>query len=563
MTAFSRRAADGCCRSPSCAGAGAWTTTGRRSPPGAAGGSAWWTRCPCATSGSRWPRATPTPRPSRRRARFLADRPYVHTDRGPAHAGHRPQARPLMRVLVVPKWYPWPELPVFGLFCREHAAALATRHDVVVLATLFTPDPPDFRVFKLTDEVEDGLRVLRVRYRRPRLRPLALVCQLVGMVAAVRRLRREGWRPDVVHAHVYSAALPALAVGRRRGALVAVTEHYTGFGRGLITGTERRLARFAFERADVVAPVSQELAGQLREVAPKASFVVVPNTVDTDAFEPPAGAPRRHAAAERGRAGREEGPPLPAGGADRATRSARWMIAGDGELRAELERGSRAGAAGPGDVPGRAAQGGGGAADARGRPVRAAQPGREPAGGADRGHGQRPAGGGHARGRGARDARRRGRRACRRRATRPRWPRAIRARRRARLRPRRHGRPRRDRYCYDAVAGAGREIYDELPSRRGNTSSATRRRTASSGRAPAARCARGVAPRARGRPAPARPQRPAQRLGVALARHQPGRQLAGQRQRRVAPRRGRARPAACPRPAPPSAPCPSPRSARR
>ena len=28
-----------------------------------------------------------------------------------------------MRVLVLPKWYPWPDRPVFGLFCREHARA--------------------------------------------------------------------------------------------------------------------------------------------------------------------------------------------------------------------------------------------------------------------------------------------------------------------------------------------------------------------------------------------------------------------------------------------------------
>ena len=55
---------------------------------------------------------------------------------------------------------------------------------------------------------------MRVRYRRPRLRPLALACQLLGMLAALRRLRREGWRPDVVHAHVYSAGLPALLLGR-------------------------------------------------------------------------------------------------------------------------------------------------------------------------------------------------------------------------------------------------------------------------------------------------------------------------------------------------------------
>ena len=186
---------------------------------------------------------------------------------------------------MVPKWYPWPERPVFGLFCREHARALSGRHDVVVLASLATPSP-DFALFRLTDEIEDGLRTLRVRYRRPRLRGAALVCQMLGMLAATRRLRAEGWRPDIVHAHVYSAGLPALLLGRLARAPVVVTEHYTGFQRGIVTGYERLLARLAFERADLVAPVSHELAGHLRQLAPRARFRVLPNVVDTSTFVP-------------------------------------------------------------------------------------------------------------------------------------------------------------------------------------------------------------------------------------------------------------------------------------
>ena len=192
---------------------------------------------------------------------------------------------PRFRILVVPKWYPWPERPVFGLFCREHARALATVHDVAVLASLATPKP-GFAVYRLTDEVEDGIRTLRVRYRRPRLRPLSMACQLVGMLAALRRLRRDGFRPDVVHAHVYSAGLPALVLARLSRAAFVVTEHYTGFQRGLITGSDRLTARVAFERADLVAPVSRELAGHLREIAPRARIEVHPNTVDTEVFAP-------------------------------------------------------------------------------------------------------------------------------------------------------------------------------------------------------------------------------------------------------------------------------------
>lgn len=251
-----------------------------------------------------------------------------------------------LRVLVVPKWYPWLDRPVFGAFCREHARALATRHDVVVLASLATPRP-DFAIFRLEDAVEDGIRTLRVRYRRPFIRPAAMGCQLLGMLAAWRRLRSEGWRADVVHAHVFEAAPPALVLGRLSHAPVAITEHYTGFQRGLVRGYDRLLAKLSFERADLVAPVSEELAGHLRALAPRATFEVVPNVVDTEAFAP--GDERRPAAGrllnvaalaeKKGHRHLLE--------ALRELPEVTLDIVGDGELRGELER--QAAALGLGD----------------------------------------------------------------------------------------------------------------------------------------------------------------------------------------------------------------------
>jgi glycosyltransferase involved in cell wall biosynthesis len=242
-----------------------------------------------------------------------------------------------LRILVVPKWYPWPDRPVFGIFCREHARALATRHDVVVLASLATRSP-GFALFSLEDRMEDGLRTLRVRYRRPWFRPAAMACQIAGMLAALWRLRREGWRPDVVHAHVFSAGLPALLLGRLSRALVVITEHYTGFQRGLVTGADRWVARTAFERADLVAPVSHELAGHLRALAPTARIEVLPNVVDTAVFSPD------------GREPRHDPPRLLTVGALAQKKGhihlleamarlpdARLELVGDGELREELQ----------------------------------------------------------------------------------------------------------------------------------------------------------------------------------------------------------------------------------
>jgi glycosyltransferase involved in cell wall biosynthesis len=110
--------------------------------------------------------------------------------------------------------------------------------------------------------------------------------QIAGMLAALRSLRREGWTPDMIHAHVFSAGLPALALGRATGAPVVISEHYTGFQRGLITGYDRFTAQVAFRGADLVAPVSADLARHVLKVQPRARVKVVPNVVDTDAFHP-------------------------------------------------------------------------------------------------------------------------------------------------------------------------------------------------------------------------------------------------------------------------------------
>lgn len=280
---------------------------------------------------------------------FLADRAYVHTSEAQRTVSTirwvppRPPGRG-RKVLVVPKWYPWPDQPVLGLFCREHAKALSESHQVVVLASQATPSP-DFPVFRLSDEVEDGLRTLRVRYRRPRVRALAMVCQIAGMLAALVRLRREGFRPDVVHAHVFSAGPPALVLGRLSRALVVVTEHYTGFARGLITGADLVTARIAFGGADLVAPVSEELAGHLRRIAPGAAMRVIANVVDTEVFT--ATVHERHDGPVRlltvGALAQKKGHAhlLDALAELRTRREATLDLVGGGELREQLEHQAR------------------------------------------------------------------------------------------------------------------------------------------------------------------------------------------------------------------------------
>ena len=124
-----------------------------------------------------------------------------------------------------------------------------------------------------------------------------MATQLAGMAAALRDWERAGWKPDVIHAHVFEAGFPAVLLARRLGCPVVVSEHFTAFQRGLVRGPDRLLARYAFRNADLVCPVSESLLRELEALEPRARYRVVPNVVDTGVFHPPA-APRRRAAGE-------------------------------------------------------------------------------------------------------------------------------------------------------------------------------------------------------------------------------------------------------------------------
>src|SRR4051812_46223276 len=100
-----------------------------------------------------------------------------------ARSGH--QHMTARRILIMPKWYPWPDRPVFGLFCREQARAVAARNDVRVMA--FTPQQMcGLALFRYWDDPAEPVRTLRLVYRRPALRPAAMATQLIGMSMALR-----------------------------------------------------------------------------------------------------------------------------------------------------------------------------------------------------------------------------------------------------------------------------------------------------------------------------------------------------------------------------------------
>ncbi len=190
-----------------------------------------------------------------------------------------------LKILHIAGWYPSKENPVAGVFVREHVKATALYNDVVVLYSEGI-DRKIHGFYKIDDNLEDGIRTLRLRHRKSPIPKTSYFIYLWGMFATFRKLLREGWRPDVIHAHVYSAGVPAVLISKRYGIPVVITEHSSEFPRRRITRINRLKAKFAFERASLVCPVSENLRKHTESYGIHARFQVVPNVVDTSLFSP-------------------------------------------------------------------------------------------------------------------------------------------------------------------------------------------------------------------------------------------------------------------------------------
>jgi len=194
-----------------------------------------------------------------------------------------------LKVLFVTNWYPTREHPVEGVFVQEHAKAVQLYDDVKVLHCA-GPDPSLKRLCRIEEETDlgfaEGIPTLRVWYRRIPIPKIWYSVYFWSIFKTFRHIISEGFRPDIIHAHVYEAGAPSVLIAKLYRIPAVVTEHFTGFPRKLIRGMHTWTAQFAFERADLVMPVSKSLQKAIEEYGINARFEVVPNVVDTKLFNP-------------------------------------------------------------------------------------------------------------------------------------------------------------------------------------------------------------------------------------------------------------------------------------
>jgi glycogen(starch) synthase len=180
----------------------------------------------------------------------------------------------------------YPPVVVGGLGRHVHALATelaAAGHEVVVLSR--RPAGTDAATHPTTDEVLDGVRVLRVAEDPLHLefdRDLVAWTLAMGhgmLRAALTRLA-PSWRPDVVHAHDWLVAHPAIALADVLDVPLVATIHATEAGRygGWLSSPLSRQVHSAewwlARRADTVITCSAAMRAEVVEL-----FEVDPDSV--------------------------------------------------------------------------------------------------------------------------------------------------------------------------------------------------------------------------------------------------------------------------------------------
>ncbi|HDL64507.1 MAG TPA: glycosyltransferase family 4 protein [Proteobacteria bacterium] len=193
-----------------------------------------------------------------------------------------------LKILFLPAWYPEKDKTVGGIFIREHARAVSLYNKVVVLyiekATPDTgPGPTEFR----SEVVEDGIRTIRIYYRESSIPGFIYPRQIISVYRGLARLIREGWTPDIIHAHIYSAGFTAILMKMIFRIPVVLSEHSSDFMRATPRRPNMLKARLALQKANIVLPVSRHLMESIKHYRLGRSFRVVPNAVNTELFHPP------------------------------------------------------------------------------------------------------------------------------------------------------------------------------------------------------------------------------------------------------------------------------------
>lgn len=189
-----------------------------------------------------------------------------------------------MKVLICARGYNSKTAHEVGFFELDQAKALKAAGCDVRIVSLDLRSPRRRRPFGAQRFSLEKMRCVTVNYYGSILP--GEYEDKIGRLAAKKAyslICKDGWEPDIIHAHFTEIASAFADVASKSKAKFVITEHSSAMNRSRPDAKSLRQAKYAYPRADKVVSVSTALAKAIAE-STGVKAVVIGNTVDTSVF---------------------------------------------------------------------------------------------------------------------------------------------------------------------------------------------------------------------------------------------------------------------------------------
>ncbi len=186
-------------------------------------------------------------------------------------------------ILHLASWYPSAVHGTLGNFVRRHIEAISTAHSGEVW---YAAPSSENQPLPKNTALNCGGFLERIAYFKTR-KPMVL-----GTTRELLELAEQTdmGRFDVIHLHVaYPAGKAARTLSKRWNIPLVVTEHWTAYHKlqqQRLPFWRKWSMRNTLKHANLLCPVSEDLAESMRLFGGDNHFRVVPNVVDTELFHP-------------------------------------------------------------------------------------------------------------------------------------------------------------------------------------------------------------------------------------------------------------------------------------
>jgi glycosyltransferase involved in cell wall biosynthesis len=106
-----------------------------------------------------------------------------------------------------------------------------------------------------------------------------------GLETLYKRIIEDVGPIDIIHCHSsILSGYSAMKISEKYDIPYIITEHYTGFARGLINNNKECVIKRVFDKSEAVIAVSNSLKNDIKDYCKHKEILVIPNMVDTSVF---------------------------------------------------------------------------------------------------------------------------------------------------------------------------------------------------------------------------------------------------------------------------------------